>query len=84
MSNLLLLNLPHNLSNPQLHSWVESCGVETDSIRVNRNLVVGMSTALVELRDGIDIHEAVSILNGKRMRNQIILATEPDARLKRQ
>lgn len=83
MPNLLLLNLPHNASNRELQVWVESRGVEADSIHMNRNVVVGMSTALVELKDGVDIHEAVSILNGKRMRNLIILATEPGTTVRR-
>ena len=34
-----------------------------------------MSSAVVELKDGTDIHEAISILNGKKMRTQIVFVT---------
>jgi hypothetical protein len=75
MPSLLLANLPHNASNRELHEWVESRGINTNSIRMIPNLLAGMSTALVELKEGTDTLEAISILNGKRMRTQIVLAT---------
>ena len=52
MPSLLLANLPDNASNHELHEWVESRGINTDSIRMIRNLLAGISTALVELREG--------------------------------
>lgn len=75
MSNLLLVNLPHNASSRELHVWVESRGIDTNSIRMTPNVLAGMCTAVVELKDGTDIHEAISVLNGKKMRTRIVLAT---------
>ncbi len=78
MSNLLLANLPYNATDRELREWIESRGIETRSIRIIRDVVAGVSPAFgrVELKDSIGIKEVISILDGKRMRNQIVLAKE--------
>ena len=78
MSNLLLANLPYNASDRELREWIESRGIETRSIRIIRDVVTGTSAAFgrVELKDSFGVKEAISILDGKRMRNQIVLASE--------
>jgi RNA recognition motif-containing protein len=78
MSRLFLVNLPYNCSDCELQDWVESRGIETHSIRIVRDLVAGVSPAFgyVELKDDARIQEAIAVLNGKRMRNQMILVKE--------
>jgi RNA recognition motif-containing protein len=78
MSKLFLVNIPYNCSDRELQEWVESRGIETRSIRIVRDLVAGVSPAFgyVELRDDTQNAEAVTILNGKKMRNQIIVVRE--------
>src|SRR5579862_3048456 len=78
MSKLFFVNIPYNCSYRELQEWVESRGIETRSIRIVRDLVAGVSPAFgyVELKDDSRIQEAISILNGKRMRNQAILVKE--------
>ena len=78
MSKLFLVNIPYNCSERELQEWVESRGFETRSIRIVRDLVAGVSPAFgyVELQDDTQTHEAIDILNGKRMRNQTILVKE--------
>jgi RNA recognition motif-containing protein len=78
MSKLFFVNIPYNCSDRELQEWVESRGIETRSIRIVRDLVAGVSPAFgyVELKDDSRIQEAISILNGKRMRNQTILVKE--------
>jgi RNA recognition motif-containing protein len=78
MSKLFLVNIPYNCSDRELTEWVESRGIETRSIRIVRDLVAGVSPAFgyVELRDDTQIAQAVTTLNGKRMRNQTILVKE--------
>ena len=78
MSKLFFINIPYNCSDVELQEWVESRGIKTRSIRIVRDLVAGVSPAFgyVELRDDTQMQEAVSILNGKRMRNQTILVKE--------
>jgi RNA recognition motif-containing protein len=78
MSKLFFVNIPYNCSDRELQEWVESRGIETRSIRIVRDLVAGVSPAFgyVELKDDTQIQEAISILNGKRMRNQTILVKE--------
>jgi RNA recognition motif-containing protein len=78
MSKLFFVNIPYNCSDRELQEWVESRGIKTRSIRIVRDLVAGVSPAFayVELKDDSQILEAVSILNGKRMRNQTILVKE--------
>jgi RNA recognition motif-containing protein len=78
MSKLYLVNIPYNCTDRELHEWVESRGIEVRSMHIVRDLVAGVSPAFgyVELKDETRIKEAVSILNGKRMRNQTILVKE--------
>lgn len=78
MSKLFFVNVPYNCSDRELKEWVESRGIETRSIRIVRDLVSGVSPAFgyVELKDDTQIHEAISVLNGKKMRNQIIQVKE--------
>jgi hypothetical protein len=78
MSNLLLINLPYNASDREIREWIESRGIGTKSLLVVRNLVTGVSAASghVELTGNIELQEAISILDGKRMRNQTVLAKE--------
>jgi RNA recognition motif-containing protein len=78
MSNLLLINLPSNASSRELREWIESCGILTKSIRIVRDLMMGLSPAFghVELTGSVELKEAISILHGKRMRSQTIFAKE--------
>jgi len=78
MSKLFFMNIPYNCSDRELQEWVESRGVPTRSIRIIRDLVAGVSPAFgyVELIDATALKEAISILNGKKMRNQIITVRE--------
>ena len=78
MSKLFFVNIPYNCSDRELQEWVESRGIETRSIRIVRDLVAGVSPAFgyVELKDDTRIPEAITVLNGKKMRNQIILVKE--------
>ena len=78
MSKLFFVNIPYNCSDRELQEWVESRGIVTRSIRIVRDLVAGVSPAFgyVELKDDTQIQEAISVLNGKRMRNQTILVKE--------
>jgi hypothetical protein len=64
MSKLLLVNLPYNASDREIRKWIESRGIGTKSIRTVRNLVTGPSPAFghVELKGGIELKEAISIL----------------------
>ena len=77
-SHLLMSNVPFDCSDREVQDWVESRGIETVSIRIIRDLVSGVSPAFayVELKDDKRIEEAVTTLNGKKMRNQIILVKQ--------
>ena len=81
MSNLLLINLPCNASDREIREWIESRGVVTKSIRILRDPATGVSSAFVhmELKSSVEPKEAISILDGKRMRNQIVFAKEVPA-----
>ena len=73
-SQLLFMNLPHDCSDRELKDWIESRGIETTSIRIIRDLVAGVSPAFAYagLKDEARLLEAVSVLDGKKMRNQTI------------
>src|SRR5262245_57026428 len=78
MAKLFFVNIPYNCSDRELQEWVESRGVQTRSIRIVRDLVAGVSPAFgyVELRDESRMQEAISVLNGKKLRSQTILVKE--------
>ena len=86
MSKLFLVNIPYNCSDRELQEWVESRGIETRSIRIVRDLVSGVSPAFgyVELNDDTRIKEAISVLNGKRMRTQFVTVKEAQIQAARQ
>jgi RNA recognition motif-containing protein len=81
MSNLLLINLPYNATDREIREWIESRGIGAKTIRVVRDLVTGASPSFghVELKSSSALKEAISILDGKRMRNQTIRATADPA-----
>jgi RNA recognition motif-containing protein len=78
MSKLFFFNIPYNCSERELQKWIESRGVETRSIRIVRHLAAGGSPAFgyVELEDDAKTQDAIDVLHGKRLRNQIILVKE--------
>ena len=81
MAKLFFTNIPYNCSERELQEWVEAGGIQTRSIRIIRDLVAGVSPAFgyVELKDPSLIRDAVTTLNGKKMRNQTILVKEVQA-----
>ena len=80
MFTLLLTNLPYNASHNEIREWIQSRGVEIKSIRILRH-IDGVSPVFghVELNGSIAPNEAISILNGKEIRNQKVLVREVPA-----
>jgi hypothetical protein len=76
-SQLFFTNIPHDCSDMELKEWIESRGIEIASIRIIRDLVSGASPsfAYVATKEAADIEQAVSVLHGRRMRNQTILVS---------
>jgi len=81
-SQLFLTNLPYNCSDGELQAWLASHEIEAVSIQIIHDLVAGVSPAFgyVELRNEKLVNEAAARLNGKKMRNQTILAKEAPMR----
>jgi RNA recognition motif-containing protein len=81
-SQLFFINLPYNCSDSELEEWIESRGIEIESIRIVRDLVAGVSPAFgyAVLKDEMRFEEAVSVLNGKQMRNQTITVRQASIR----
>ena len=79
---LFFTNVPYNCSDRELQEWIESCGIDAVAIRIIRDLVSGVSPAFAyaSMKDDAQIDEAVSALNGKRMRNQIITVSRAPSR----
>ena len=75
-SQILFANLPYNCSDRELVEWIESRGIEVESIRIIRDLVSGASPAFAyaDLKDDSRLKEAVTALNGSTMGHQTILA----------
>jgi RNA recognition motif-containing protein len=81
MFDLLLINIPHNASDREIREWIESRGIGAKTIRIVRHREVGVSPSYgrVKLDGSIELKEAISILDGKRMRNQTVLVREVPA-----
>jgi RNA recognition motif-containing protein len=73
-SQLFFTNIPYNCSDREFKKWIESRGVEVESIRIIRDLVAGVSPAFAyaDVKDDTRIEEAVSVLNGKKIRNHVV------------
>jgi RNA recognition motif len=59
---LFFINVPYNCSDHELQEWIESSGIEIESIRLVRDLVAGVSPAFAYavLRDQTRLEEAIS------------------------
>jgi len=79
---LFFTNVPYNCSDRELKEWIEARGIDAVAIRMIRDLVSGVSQAFAyaSLKDEGQIDSAVSALNGKRMRNQIITVSQVPSR----
>jgi RNA recognition motif-containing protein len=81
-TELFFTNAPYNCSDRELKEWIESRGIETLTIRIIPDLVSGASPsfAYASLKNEAQIEEAVSALNGQKMRNQIIIVRQAATR----
>jgi len=81
-SQLFFTNIPYNCSDRELKDWIESRGVEIRSIRIMHDLVAGVSPAFAyaDLKDDARLQEAVSLLDGKKMRNQTVSVQQAASR----
>jgi RNA recognition motif-containing protein len=74
MALLFFRNLPYNCSNRELKHWIESRNIPVVSVRIVHDLVAGVSPAFAyaALRNPAQSDEAIALLNGKKMRHQIV------------
>jgi len=75
MATLFMTNVPYNCSDSELSDWVRSSGIEVKSIRMIRDLVSGVSPAFayVDIDERVRTADAVAKLNGRNIRERIIL-----------
>jgi len=73
-SELFFVNIPYNCSDREFRDWIELRGIQTESIRIIRDLVAGVSPAFgyAILKDQTRVAEAVTMLNGKKLRDRIV------------
>ena len=85
MAQLFFTNLPHDCSDVELKEWIECRGLEIESIRIISDLVARASPAFAyaRLKDQVRLREAISMLDGKRMRNRTISVRELEYRFAR-
>jgi RNA recognition motif-containing protein len=76
-SSLYLVNLPHNCTDKEVRDWIESRGFKTQSIRIIRDVIAGVSPAFAyaRLQDDSQIEEACYALTGKKLRTSQILVS---------
>ena len=78
MGTLFMVNVPHNCSDNELSGWVESSGIEVKKIRMIKDIVAGVSPsfAYVEITEKIPVADAVQKLNGRNIRERVIVVSE--------
>ena len=71
---LFFVNVLHNCSERELQDWIESHGLKTESIRIIRDLVSGVSPAFAYavLQNDSETERAIAALNGRKIRNQTV------------
>jgi RNA recognition motif-containing protein len=78
VSTLFMVNIPYNCTESELQAWVESCGFGVKSVRLIRDIVAGVSPgfAYVEVPDASVLRDAIATLNGRNIRDRVILVSE--------
>ena len=78
MSTLFMMNVPHNCTESELKDWVQSAGIEVNSVRLIRDLVAGVSPAFayVDISEGATIADAVEKLNGHIIGNRVLIVSQ--------
>jgi RNA recognition motif-containing protein len=78
MSTLFMVNVPHNCSDEELTTWVQSSGIEVEKVRQIRDLVTGASPsfAYVDITEKMSIADAVKKLNGHIIRERVVMVSE--------
>src|SRR5258708_3054865 len=78
MGTLFMVNVPHNCNDTELTEWVESSGIAVRQVRLIRDLVAGVSPsfAYVDIEEKVPVAEAVEKLNGRHIRERVILVSE--------
>ena len=78
MATLFMMNVPHNCSDNELTTWVESSGIEVKKVRLIKDLVAGVSPsfAYVDITEKVAVADAVKKLNGHNIRERVVLVSE--------
>jgi cold-inducible RNA-binding protein len=78
MPKLFVGNLPHASSNLELRYWVESRGFRVESVEIIVDRETGRSRGFgfVTIGETVNIHTAISMLNGQRMDGRILTVNE--------
>ncbi len=75
---LFVGNLPHEVTDNELHEFVSSAGFQAASAVVIRDKATGQSRGFgfVELADGEDIERAIAGLNGQSLQGRRLTVNE--------
>ena len=78
MPKIFVGNIPHASSDVELQYWVESRGFRVESVQVIYDRITGKSRGFgfVTLGNEVDLHTAISVLNGRRMYGRVLTVNE--------
>ena len=78
MATLFMMNVPHNCTESELANWVQSSGIRVKGIRLIPDMVAGVSPqfAYVDIVEDLGIADAVAKLNGRSIRDRVILVSQ--------
>ncbi len=82
MPTLFMENVPHDCSDTELANWVQSSGIPVKYVRQIRDVVAGVSPsfAYVDILETVGLNEAVNKLNGRKIRERVILVSQAQRR----
>jgi RNA recognition motif-containing protein len=75
---LFVGNLPHEVTDTELHEFVSSAGIQANSAIVIRDKMTGQSRGFgfVELAEGEDLQRAITALNGQSLQGRRLTVNE--------
>jgi RNA recognition motif-containing protein len=78
MARLYIGNLPHQIAEHELQTWIEQHGFKVETVQVIRDLNTGGSRGFgfAELPEVLNAQEAVDVLNGQKMEGQTLRVSE--------
>jgi RNA recognition motif-containing protein len=77
VATLFMVNVPHNCSDEEISTWVNSSGIPVKAVRTIRDTIAGVSPcfAYVDIYETMPLTDAVRKLNGQSIRERVVMVS---------